>query len=496
MYKIRQIKFAASSTSVQVYKIENRKRVIVRHIGTARTPEGLNNLIVLANDFIKRITSQLFLFAEEQSNNIINIKQLEFLGVYYSFFHELIHKLIISIGFDKLHNDFLLDLVVMRMLEPGSKLRSIALLEEYFGIRHRRQKYYESAPKWLDLKSKVETIAVRFAQSHYAFDYSLVFYDVTTLYFESFESDDLRKNGFSKDNKSQQPQILIGLMVSKEGFPISYDVFSGNTFEGHTFIPMIEGFIRKNNIETFTVIADAAMISTENSATLNEKGINYIVGARLGNISSALFAAIDSKLTREDGKTIRIKTVNGDLICAFSSVRYRKDKYEMEKQIEKAKYLIENPAKNKKLKFTKTSGQAIELNQKLIEKTNKLLGIKGYYTNLPEPVASNQLIIKRYHELYRIEQAFRIAKSDLQTRPIFHYKEEPIKLHILICFMALVVSKHIELKTGSSIKSFIHECKKITDARLKNKITGREIKMRAASNPRILELIAKLELLT
>ncbi len=122
------------------------------------------------------------------------------------------------------------------------------------------------------LKSKVEAIAVEFVQSHYAFDYSLVFYDVTTLYFESFEPDDLRKNGFSKDNKSQQPQILIGLMVSKEGFPISYDVFSGNTFEGHTFIPMIEGFIRKNNIETFTVVADAAMISTQNSAALNEKG--------------------------------------------------------------------------------------------------------------------------------------------------------------------------------------------------------------------------------
>lgn len=496
MYKIRQIKYAVSSISVQVYKIENRKRVILRHIGTARTPEELNNLIVLANDFIKRITSQLFLFTEEQSNNIINIKQLEFLGVHYSFFHELIHKLIISIGFDKLHNDFLLDLVVMRMLEPESKLRSIALLQEYFGIKYRRQKYYESAPKWLDLKSKAETIAVKFAKSHYAFDYSLVFYDVTTLYFESFESDDFRKNGFSKDNKSQQPQILIGLMVSKEGFPISYDVFSGNTFEGHTFIPMIEKFIRKNNIETFTVIADAAMISTENSTTLNKKGINYIVGARLGNISSVLLAAIDSKLAREDGKTIRIKTVHGDLICAFSSVRYRKDKYEMEKQIEKAKYLIENPSKNKKLKFTKTSGQAIELNKKLIEKTNKLLGIKGYYTNLPEPVVSNQLIIKRYRELYRIEQAFRIAKSDLQTRPIFHYKEEPIRLHILICFMALVVSKHIEIKTGSSIKSFIHECKKITDARLKNKITGREIKMRAASNPGILELIAKLELLT
>ncbi|HUH45749.1 MAG TPA: IS1634 family transposase [Arenibacter sp.] len=496
MYKIRKIKYTKGSTSVQVYKIENRKRVIVRHIGTARTDQELANLIVLANDFIEKISKQLFLFKDKQSNHIINTKQVEFLGVYYNFIYELIHKLIIRVGFDKLRQDLLLDLVVIRMLEPSSKLRSIALLEEYFGIKYRRQRYYDTAPKWLELKTRAENVAVKFAQTHYGFDYKLVFYDVTTLYFETFESDDLRKNGFSKDNKSQQPQILVALMVTKEGLPISYDVFSGNTFEGHTFIPMIEQFIRKNDVESFTVVADAAMISTENSEALNSKGINYIVGARLGNISSLLLGEIDRKLNRKDGSTIRIKTLNGDLICSFSSLRYRKDKYEMEKQLERARFMIDNPGKSKKLKFTKASGQQLELNQKLIDRSTILLGIKGYYTNLPESVASNKTIIEQYRELYRIEQAFRISKSDLQTRPIFHYKEEPIKLHILICFIALFLSKHIELKTDASIKSFLHECKKITDARLKNKITGEEFNMRAANNPKILDLLTKLEVLT
>lgn len=260
----------------------------------------------------------------------------------------------------------------------------------------------------------------------YDFSYDLVFYDVTTLYFESFEADDLRKNGFSKDNKSQQPQILIALMVSKERLPIAYEIFPGNTFEGHTFIPMIQRFISKNNVRTLTVVADAAMISTENSAVLNEKNINYIVDARLGNISSDLLTKIDSNIVRKEGKSIRIKTVNGNLICGYSSVPYRKDKYEMEKQIYRARYFIDNPFKSKKLKFTKSSGQKVELNQKLIDKTHKLLGIKGYYTNLPESIADNQTIIKRYRELYRIEQVFRISKSDLRIRPIFHYKEERI----------------------------------------------------------------------
>ncbi|WP_298412924.1 hypothetical protein [Hydrotalea sp.] len=149
-----------------------------------------------------------------------------------------------------------------------------------------------------------------------------------------------------------------------------------------------------------------------------------------------------------------------------------------------------------RLKFTKSSGQNIELNQKLIDRTQTLLGIKGYYTNLEESRVDNQTIIGRYHELYKIEQAFRISKSDLQTRPIFHYKEEPIKLHVLICFMALVISKQIELQTKTSIRKLIHECKKITDARLKNKITGKEIRIRAKLNKATIEILQKLNLLT
>jgi transposase len=117
--------------------------------------------------------------------------------------------------------------------------------------------------------------------------------------------------------------------------------------------------------------------------------------------------------------------------------------------------VIAKPSKSKKLKFTRAKGQEIELNEALIEKTRKLLGIKGYYTNLEASAADDKTIIERYHELYKIEQAFRISKNDLQTRPIFHFKEQPIKLHILICFMALVISKHIELKTGISIRKFI-----------------------------------------
>jgi transposase len=269
-------------------------------------------------------------------------------------------------------------------------------------------------------------------------------------------------------------------------------VFSGNTFEGHTIIPVIKAFIDRNGVKDFTVVADAAMISTENVQQLTQNNINYIVGARLGNIPSEVLETIDKNISREDGKSIRIKTGNGYLVCSYSSIRYRKDKYEMEKQIEKAKQVIAKPSKSKKVKFTQTKDQGIELNEALIEKTQKLLGIKGYYTNLDTSVADDKTIIERYHELYKIEQAFRISKNDLQTRPIFHFKEQPIKLHILVCFMALAISKHIELKTGVSIRKFIDESKKVVDGEVLNHITQKIVTIRAQPTQRMSDLIAKL----
>lgn len=489
--KIRVVKTASKALAVQVVQYRNNKRIILQHLGSAHSDQELNDLMLLAEEWVKNYSGQLSVFPDEDPNKLLHINHCTFLGIRYNFFYEQIRKLQAKVGFDDLPI-LLQDLALIRIFEPASKLRSLELLEQYFGVHHARKTYYKIAPKCIELKKTVEEKVVNFAKAHYAFNFDILFYDVTTLYFETFEEDELRKNGFSKDNKSQQPQILIALMVTKEGFPIAYEVFSGNTFEGHTIIPVIRDFIKRNNVEEFTVIADAAMISSENVRQFTENSINYIVGARLGNTSSGLLDTIDKNITRENGKSIRIKTDNGYLICSYSSVRYRKDLYEMNKQIEKAKKIIANPSKSKKLKFTQTNGQKIELNEKLIEKTKKLLGIKGYYTNLKETIADNQTIIERYHELYKIEQAFRMSKSDLETRPIFHFKEQPIKLHLLTCFMALVISKHIELKTGVSIRKFIDEVKKIADGQLLNQITNKVVIVKAKPTDKMNGFIANL----
>lgn len=476
--KVRIVKTGSSGKAVQVVRYFNNKRTIVKHIGTSHSNEDLNELILVAEEWIKDYSGQLSIFPDENPNSVLLIQHCTFLGVYHTLFYNTISKLQKQIGLDTVSHILLNDLVCIRILEPASKLRSIELLAQYFGIQHQRQRFYDLAPKWLDIKSEVEVKVVEFAKKYYGFSYDLLFYDVTTLYFETFEDDELRKTGFSKDGKAQQPQILVALMVTKEGFPISYEIFPGNTFEGHTIIPVIKEFIKKYDVKDFTVVADAAMISDANIAALKENNIHYIVGGRLGNINKDLFQTIDLTLNRIDGNAIRTNTDKGFLICSYSNLRYRKDKHEMEKQIEKAKKIIEQPSKNKKVKFTSTENEIIELNQKLIDKTTKLLGLKGYYTDLEESIVSNKTVIERYHELYKIEQAFRITKNDLETRPIFHFKEEPIKLHLLICFMALVVSKHIELQTTSSIRKFINDMKLCSDARMLNKMTNKEVLIR------------------
>lgn len=223
--KIRVVTTASKAKAVQVVRYQNYKRIVVRHFGSAHSELELKELLLLAQEWMKDYSDQLSIFPEENPNNLLLLNHCTFVGVKYHFFYQQIKAILLEIGFDDMPV-LLNDLVTVRIFDPASKLRSLELLEQYFDIKHSRKTYYKIAPQCLALKNEVEQKVVRFAQSNYDFNFDLLFYDVTTLYFETFEEDDLRKNGFSKDNKSQQPQILIALMVSKEGFPIAYEIFS------------------------------------------------------------------------------------------------------------------------------------------------------------------------------------------------------------------------------------------------------------------------------
>lgn len=494
MFHIRTTKTSSKATAVQVVRYINRKMIIAKHIGSTHEKNELQKLKQTAANWIEKETKQQSLFPKELNSLRLPLDKYQYVGFRYALVYESLYQLCKRFKFHLLHNQLLVDLVIARIIEPGSKFQSIEFLKEFMGIEHRREYFYRQLPKFLNVKTSVESKVLKIATEEFDFDLSLVFYDVTTLYFESSKSDELRQCGFSKDNKFNQPQIVLGLLVTAKGFPVGYQIFEGKKFEGHTLIPVILKFKHKHKIDKFSVVADAAMISSDNIKALSSAKLNYIVGARIANLSLNLIKTISTKLNKQDAATIRLKTEYGDLICEFSQKRFTKDKREMDNYIAKAERLLKNPGKMKRAKFITSKHESYTLNTALIEKTKLLLGIKGYYTNLSESDASNQLVIEHYHNLWHVEQAFRITKSDLQIRPIYHFKEKMIQAHILICFMALAVCKHMEIKSGRSTKAILKLLKGVTDATMVDTESGEEFTLRSLISDEVKEVLQKIAL--
>ncbi|SRR6266568_330848 len=496
MYSVRTTKTASGATAVQIVRYRQREKIIVKHIGSAHTTQELSSLKEVARDWIEKENQQQPLFPKQTSiQTLIPIDKCRYLGFRYTFIYEIISEVFRLFRMDSL-TQLLRDLTLIRIMQPASKLESLELLSEFFGKSYQRADLYRSIPAFVESKVSIEKKFVSIARDHFNFDFSIVFYDVTTLYFESFKEDveNFRKPGFSKDNKANQPQIVIGLIVTREGFPVAYDVFEGNTFEGKTFIPTITKFKSTHRIETLTIVADAAMISFENVEKLKEQQLSYVVGARMAGLKHDQIMQISKELNCVDGSSTRIETERGLLVCDFSLKRYQKDKREMEKQITKAEKLLEKQEGTRRTKFLMNKDKKKTeqmLNTDLVEKTKLLLGIKGYYTNLTEE--PNKTIIDHYHNLWHVEKAFRIAKSDLAMRPIYHFKKQTIEAHILLCFMALAVCKYMELKTGKSTKKIIKLLKSVTDARLKNLLTNQEIILRSEVTEELQQLVKTLQ---
>lgn len=470
---------------------------MIKHLGSGGNYQEINQLKSLARKWIEKETGQTGLFTDKKSkdHDLTPLGKYQYRGIRYFLAYEVINRLLRQLGLGRLDR-LLLDLVLVRIIEPSSKLKSLELLEKYFGLRYHRSTVYRHLSQLVLLKEKVERKTILYAQKHLGFNFKVVFYDVTTLYFETDKTDELRRCGFSKDHKFNQPQILLGLVVDSNGFPLCYEIFEGKKFEGHTLLPVIKRLKEKYQIKSLTVVADAAMLSLDNIKELLDYQLSYIVGGRVANLSLSLIKTISANLNRKTGASLRIITKHGLLICDFSPVRYRKDKHEMDKQIKKAQDFIHHPPqdqKKPKIKFLKTTGKTkYSLNQELIDKTKLILGIKGYYSNLKD--TSNREIIKQYHNLWKVEKAFRISKSDLQTRPIYHFKAQTIQGHILICFMALAVSKHLELITEQSLQINLGLLKEVTDARMFNTITKTEVLVRSLIPEKLKPLLKTLGL--
>jgi transposase len=445
--------------SVQVIDKSLGKYRVVKTIGSSSAHQEVEVLVLQAKEWIKTQSRQLefdFTCTRAQTESLLDhILQIRPCGI-----ELLLSPLFDSIGFNAIPDDLFRRLALLRLSYPVSKMRAQAYLSRHHYLHLTVWQIY----RYLDRlhrtqKGQIQEISYRHVQKILGGEIRIVFYDVTTLYFESDAGDDLRTPGFSKEGRHQNPQILLGLLVSIDGYPLAYEIFEGNKFEGHTMLPVIEEFKKKYKIEQMVVVADSGLMSDNNVSELADKGYEFILGARIKNESRAIKEKILS-LKLSDGQTAIV--IRGDLrlIIGYSELRAKKDRYNREKglfKLEKkihsgrlTKAHINNKGYNKYLKME--GDVYISIDRTKLGEDARWDGLKGYLTN---STLSNAAVMENYKQLWKIEKAFRVNKHNLKIRPVFHRVKRRIEAHICISFVAYMLYKELErqLKMKGSVLS-------------------------------------------
>lgn len=451
---MRKNKNRSGSTSVQIVSKENGKYTVVKTLGFAIDAHEIDLLVMRAQAIIGTVNVEQQRLFPIKTNEAIQAESI-FRDIENTNIHTIGPERIFGTLFDRIGFNIVPDilfrhLVITRLAYPCSKLKTVDYLRRYCGEGISVDSIY----RFLDVLNKeykpiVEEIAYRYTKRTLK-NISVVFYDMTTLYFEAEDEDDLRKIGFSKDGKFQQPQIMLGLLVGRNGYPIGYDIFEGNTFEGHTLLPVLKQIGRKYDLPKPIVIADAGLLSNDNIKNLSKENYQFIIGARLKNESEKVKEAILRKSQKmEDGQSFVITKNGMRLLVTYSDKRARKDEHnrvrginKLQKRVKTGKLTkgsINNRGYNKFLKLI--GGMSVEIDIGKIAAEKAWDGLKGYITNTR---LSPKIIVENYRHLWQIEKAFRISKSDLKMRPIFHRLRRRIEAHICIAFVAYTIYKELE----------------------------------------------------
>lgn len=439
---IRKVKTKSGATAVQITHKVAGQLARLEHLGSAHNSKELEMLISLAKERLRG--DQMFLFPNPENKLQIKLKQS-----YSHLLFQTLNEQYQQLGFSQLNDSDFANLCIARIVEPTSKLDSLRVLADLGICGPSKTQLFRCLQRSVD--QNYRKIISQLCFDHVASqNLNLVLYDVTTLYFEVQEEDSYRKPGLSKERRLE-PQIIIGLLVDQSGFPLGLQSFEGNTAETKTILPVLEQFQREHHLDKVTVVADAAMLSQTNLETLVANGYHFVVGSRLTKIPYDL-AQFQKRGPLVDNQIIDTKKGDSRIIYQFREKRARLDIKNIETQVTKAKRMVTGTAPVKRNRFVSLESERKTLNQNLIDKAYTLAGIKGYVTNLDLP---SQEIINAYHQLSQVEASFRMAKSDLKARPIFHRKRDAIEAHLTIVFTSLAISRRIEKLTGLSIKKIV-----------------------------------------
>jgi transposase len=448
---VRKLKNRSGSQSVQVIQKLNGHYKVVKTLGSATTQQEIEKLVNLARQEIEKLCGQPKLFvshgdeAIERAFSVLDNASIRTLGP------EIVFGRIYDyVGFGAIEEPLFRHLVIARLAFPLSKLKTIDYLYRYQGTSLDIDAVYRFLDKLNGkLKPRVEKIAFSHTLKVLNNKISVVFYDMTTLYFETSDEDDLRKTGFSKDGKHQCPQVYIGLLVGLGGYAIGYDIYEGNIYEGHTLIPFIEKISLKFNLDRPIIVADAGLLSNDNIKVLEASNYEYILGARIKNETEKLKKEIlETRFVDGTTKSLK-KSVNTRLIVSYSAARAAKDAYNrkrgllrLEKQVKSGR-LTKSSINNKGYnKYLKLNGEVvIVIDYEKYNHDQVWDGLKGYVTNT---TLTDSEVMESYKNLWHIEKAFRMSKTDLRIRPIYHRLRNRIEAHICISFTAYCILKELE----------------------------------------------------
>jgi hypothetical protein len=508
---IRRVRTASGATAVQIAEYDGGRRKIVAHVGSAHTEAELGILLERAREMladpaqgsfdlgIEPVAPRARLVTREAAPALFDAGSpggtpaaagpARVVSTDSRVLFQVLDGVFSDLGFDVLGDEVFRDLVLARVVEPTSILDTGRVLADLGRKAASDKTMRRTLARCADRGYRDKIAELCFAHARASGNVSLILYDVTTLYFEAEHEDALRKVGYSKERRVD-PQIVVGLLVDRHGFPLEIGCFEGNQAEKLTILPVVRQFQARHGIEAMVVVADAGMLSAANLADLDEAGLGFIVGSRLTKAPVDLEShfrwhgdafsdgqVIDT-VTPKTGKNkdndpaLRAEPAwdrenhpkSWRAVWAFSAKRFARDNRTLTAQENRARDVISGAKSARTPRFVKNAGGAPALDEKALARARKLAGLKGYVTNLPVSVMPPAEVISCYHDLWHVEQSFRMSKTDLAARPMFVRKRDAIEAHLTIVFTALAVARAAQDRTGLAIRNVIRQLRPLRSA--------------------------------
>lgn len=496
------------------------KQKIIKHVGVAFDDKELEELKLLANSLKAQLESknQLPLYSPQEIEDMakqtakkkdkdlsdklqdnredydVNLLDLLEEDRVIKGIHDIYGKLYDDMNFKSVlpnpsrhvaASKALKEMVLARVANPDSKRGSVDTLASKFGVNINLKSVYRMMDMIDDKQiKKLNKLVLTQTKSLLDDKIDVIYFDATTLYFESFSEDEdnpedrdeaIRKNGYSKDGKFNQPQVVLALLVTKQGLPVGYKAFSGDTFDGHTIIPSLKEVEDEFKVDKIVYVADAGMFNKANLEEFDKnKNMTYIVGAKIKTMNKGMKEQIlKTDDFTEINDDIKVKTLdyNGKkLLVSHSKKRAKKDKHDREKAIAKLKKRLEssksvksqlsNAGYKKYLQLESSDKNSscdlsIALNEDKIAQDEAWDGLKGIVTN--NESLSDEELIHQYSNLWQVEESFRITKHDLKIRPIYHWKPSRVKAHLAISFIAYTLVRYLEHRVRLQYKKLSPE---------------------------------------